>query len=119
MATTPESLESQQTLGLEARGPAAEVAFATRTSTYPGLARSYRRRPQRDDEEPSVGRESMSLDEGVGQTARRDGLGRRLLATADIVAAAAAFIVSVSLLGHDALGIGAAIAVAMVIPICK
>jgi exopolysaccharide biosynthesis polyprenyl glycosylphosphotransferase len=65
--------------------------------------------------------EEDDLGEGVpdARSRSRSAIRRRLLATADLVAAAAAFVIVVSLLGQDSLGLGAAIAIAAVVPICK
>ena len=55
-----------------------------------------------------------------GQAARsREAIFRRLLAVADVAAATLAFLITVSLLGGDELGLGALLAIAMVVPVCK
>jgi exopolysaccharide biosynthesis polyprenyl glycosylphosphotransferase len=49
----------------------------------------------------------------------RDAIYRRLLAGADIAAATFAFVITVSVVGSDTLGLLAAAAIAMVVPVCK
>ncbi len=49
----------------------------------------------------------------------RDAVYRRLLAAADLIAATAAFVVTIIVLGSDTLGILTLVAIAMVIPVCK
>lgn len=66
-------------------------------------------------------RENPVLAEtAVGRgTAHRETVFRRLLAAADLTAASVAFLVAVLAPGADSLGLGALVAVAMVVPICK
>ena len=54
-----------------------------------------------------------------GRISARHARLRRLLAGADLIAAASAFAVTVFGLGHDAVGVWTVFAVAMVVPICK
>jgi exopolysaccharide biosynthesis polyprenyl glycosylphosphotransferase len=49
----------------------------------------------------------------------RDALYHRLLAMADLLAATAAFVLAIQVLSHDALGLWAAVAIVMVVPVCK
>ncbi len=49
----------------------------------------------------------------------RDAIYRRLLACADLIAAAAAFVLAIPVLGNDSLGPLAFVAIAMVVPVCK
>ncbi|HXR31560.1 MAG TPA: sugar transferase [Solirubrobacterales bacterium] len=52
-------------------------------------------------------------------SAARDAVYRRLLAAGDLIAAAAAFVIAVPVLGNDALGIGVLLAIPMVVLVCK
>ena len=52
-------------------------------------------------------------------SASRDAVYRRLLAVADVIAATAAFVIAIPVLGNDSLGIWTAALVAMVVPVCK
>lgn len=52
-------------------------------------------------------------------SASRDAVYRRLLAVADLLAATAAFLVAIPLLGDDSLGVWALVAIAAVVPVCK
>src|SRR5262249_34397016 len=52
-------------------------------------------------------------------SATGDALRRRLLAAGGVAAAAIAFALAVSILGGGSLGLGAVVAIAMVIPVCK
>ncbi len=105
----------------------------TRT-TLPGVDRPFapehlRRRPRlgrlrtaRAGAAPYVDVDGVAVLGSEGRFVRsapRDTIRRRMLAAGDVIAAATAFILTAIVLGQDALGIGAAIAVALVIPICK
>lgn len=80
---------------------------------------------------PSPGVESTRREQAVddlvgvadgGLTAAsisRDAVYRRLLATADLLAATAAFVIAIPLLGTDSLGVWALVAIAMIVPVCK
>jgi hypothetical protein len=100
-------------------------AGAPRTESSGALtadpSRWSRRRPVRVRE---LGRQREptpppELAEGQIGSAPHDKVRRRFLAAADVLAAATAFVVVVTVFGHDALGLGAAIAIAMVIAVCK
>lgn len=120
--STPEPLQTQQAVRLDDPADPADLGLTTTLTTgYPGLARPFRLPPgakveRAPDHAAELGED---LAEGAPRAADRDGLRRRLLAVADVVAAATAFLVTVTLLGHGSLGVGVAIAVAMVVPICK
>ena len=49
----------------------------------------------------------------------RDSLYHRLLATGDLIAAAAAFVIAIPVLGQDSLDAWAIVAIVMVVPVCK
>jgi exopolysaccharide biosynthesis polyprenyl glycosylphosphotransferase len=61
----------------------------------------------------------VSEGESTRSSASRDAVYRRLLAIGDISAAIFAFVVTVSIVGSDNLGLLAVVAIAMVVPICK
>ena len=65
--------------------------------------------------------ESGAVAEGdsTAASASRDGVYRRLLAAADVIAATAAFVITIPVLGSDSLGLWTVVAIAMVIPVCK
>jgi exopolysaccharide biosynthesis polyprenyl glycosylphosphotransferase len=63
--------------------------------------------------------EDVAEGEATPSSASRDAVYRRLLATADLVAATAAFLATIVVIGDDSLGIGTAVAIAFVIPVCK
>ncbi len=69
----------------------------------------------------STSRAFEDVDEGdaTSASASRDATYRRLLAFADVLAATAAFFITIVVLGADSLGPLAIVAVAMVIPVCK
>ena len=96
--STPEQLQGQGTVRIGDPGRGAELAPPALTTTYPGL----RRLPRplgRPVEGPAEFGEDLA--EGVARSADLDGLRRRLLACADVIAAAGAFLVTISLLGQD------------------
>jgi exopolysaccharide biosynthesis polyprenyl glycosylphosphotransferase len=83
-------------------------------------------RPRRDREQPladprRIEEPVVEVDEGgpTEASAGRDAVYRRLLAVADLIAAAAAFVIAVPVLGNDALGIGVLAAIPMVVLVCK
>ena len=49
----------------------------------------------------------------------RDAIYRRSLGVADLVAATAAFVIAITVLGHDALGVWTGVAIAMILVVCK
>src|SRR4051812_17783478 len=67
----------------------------------------------------SAGVDRAAVRGSTASSAFRDAVNRRLLATADVVAATVAFVVAVQLLGSDSLGVWAVVAVAMIVPVCK
>ncbi|HXV05343.1 MAG TPA: sugar transferase [Solirubrobacterales bacterium] len=75
--------------------------------------------------EPSVrwprAAEEIVVDDGgiTASSISRDAVYRRLLATADLLAATAAFAIAIPLLGSDSLGAWALVAIAMIVPVCK
>jgi exopolysaccharide biosynthesis polyprenyl glycosylphosphotransferase len=87
----------------------ANDAIATRTAP---VTRALQWPPENDFEVPRG-------DSAPAAGATRDTLYRRLLAAADVVAAGTAFIFTISIVGSDKLGIWAALAIALVIPVCK
>ncbi len=91
----------------------ARAATTWRQRRFPGIDDPPPQR-QRDGEANGV-REGDS----TAASASRDAVYRRLLAVADLIAAAAAFLVAVPLLGHDSLGLWALAAIAAVVPVCK
>jgi exopolysaccharide biosynthesis polyprenyl glycosylphosphotransferase len=68
---------------------------------------------------PRQREEVVAEGASTASSAARDSIFRRLLATADVVAAGAAFVFTISILGSDSLGILTLAAIAMVIPVCK
>jgi exopolysaccharide biosynthesis polyprenyl glycosylphosphotransferase len=78
-------------------------------------------RPGFDPREGSRRNEAEDVPEGEAtpSATSRDAVYRRLLAAADVVAATAAFLATIVILGDDSLGIGTAVAIAVVIPVCK
>ena len=65
--------------------------------------------------------ETEDLDEGFASkaSASRDAVYKRLLAAADLIAATAAFTITIPILGHDSLGLWTVAAILMVVPVCK
>ena len=82
---------------------------------------SSRRRPPGVRATPRRPGEGGAVAEGdsTAASASRDGVYRRLLAAADVVAATAAFVITIPVLGSDSLGLWTVVAIAMVIPVCK
>jgi exopolysaccharide biosynthesis polyprenyl glycosylphosphotransferase len=68
-----------------------------------------------------LAREVEEVEEGAppAAAASRDAIYRRLLATADVIAATFAFFITITVIGSDTLGIWAIVAIAMVVPVCK
>lgn len=118
--SNPDALETEHPIPPEAVAPRTESSGGL-TADRPTSARRRRRRPVRPGEgrrqRPQV--EPQDLAEGEIASSPNDAARRRLLAAADVVAAAAAFLIVVTVLGHDALGLGAAVAIAAVIAVCK
>ena len=84
----------------------------------PAERRSGFERRRRNDQ---AYREYRNFDEGLASASSlsRDAVYRRLLAVGDVLAATAAFTLTVPVLGADQLGFGALVAIAMVVPVCK
>lgn len=61
----------------------------------------------------------VSEGESTRSSASRDAVYRRLLALGDVSAAIFAFVVTISVVGSDSLGLLAFAAIAMVVPVCK
>jgi exopolysaccharide biosynthesis polyprenyl glycosylphosphotransferase len=112
MATSEQ--QTQPTLRVEEAPGAAEFSLVGVPPTHSGVARAFEAPVPRSDRKLNA-----DIGEGLARSARRDGVRRRLLAAADVLAAATAFLLAVPVLGHDSLGIGSVVAVAMVILICK
>ena len=74
---------------------------------------------QRARSQPAVEVEGVAGGSATASSQSRDGVYRRLLAAADLIAATAAFVITIPVLGSDSLGIGAIVAIAMVVPVCK
>ena len=99
------------------------------TGGFSGLPVAERRAPTTSGESAGpggradIGRlvDSRQVPEGgpTAAAAKRDALYRRLLAVADLISAALAFAVAIPLLGDDTLGIFAAVAIPMVVLVCK
>jgi exopolysaccharide biosynthesis polyprenyl glycosylphosphotransferase len=66
-----------------------------------------------------LGAEPVSEGGSSAVALSRDAVYRRLLAAADLIAAAVAFFTIVTVVGEDALGIWAVVAIAMVVLVCK
>jgi exopolysaccharide biosynthesis polyprenyl glycosylphosphotransferase len=121
----PGSREMSETDALETEHPIPSEAGAPRTESFGRLAtdpstwtRLPRRRRggtdrHRRDPQPPV------LAEGQVGSAPHDKARRRLLAGADLLAAATAFALVVIVPGHGSLGIGAAVATLMMVAFCK
>ena len=62
---------------------------------------------------------AVAEGDSTAASASRDGVYRRLLAAADVIAATAAFVITIPVLGNDSLGLWTVVAIAMVIPVCK
>ena len=62
---------------------------------------------------------AVAEDDSTAASASRDGVYRRLLAAADLIAATAAFVITIPVLGSDSLGLWTVVAIAMEIPVCK
>ncbi|MEA2565974.1 MAG: hypothetical protein QOD49_1151, partial [Actinomycetota bacterium] len=96
--------------------PTGAVEWAEATTNWREL-----RSPGIDDGPRGRDSEADSVYEGdfTAASASRDAVYRRLLAVADLIAAAAAFLVAIPLLGDDSLGLWALVAIAAVVPVCK
>jgi exopolysaccharide biosynthesis polyprenyl glycosylphosphotransferase len=107
----PDALETQPaSLGGGAEGGAALRAPAGEELTAWRRAR-VRRLPPRE--------QVVGNDGGDDAPSVRDTIGRRLLAAADLLAAAASFMIAISVLGEDSPGFGALLAIAMIVPVFK
>jgi exopolysaccharide biosynthesis polyprenyl glycosylphosphotransferase len=67
----------------------------------------------------SKGLGDLTEREGLPVAKARTALSRRLLAGADVISAALAFVLAIPLLGHDALGIYAIAAIPTIVVVCK
>ena len=116
----PDALETEHPVPPEAGAPRTESSGALTAARSTWTPRR-RPRPVRPGEggrqRPNI--EAQALPEGETGSAPHDKFRRRLLAAADVLAATTAFVIVVPVLGHDALGFGAAVAIAMVIAVCK
>jgi exopolysaccharide biosynthesis polyprenyl glycosylphosphotransferase len=68
---------------------------------------------------PDPSRDGLAEGNPASGSASRYAFRRRLLVVADVIAATTAFVLAVPVLSGNSLGIGALIAIAMVIPVCK
>ena len=90
--------------------PAGAATKRARSRLLPGIDVSRFRESEAEDVTEGFATES---------SASRDAIYRRLLAMADLVAAGAAFLITIPLLGDDTLGLGAIVAIAMVVLVNK
>lgn len=114
----PDALETEHPIPPEAGTPRTESsgALTAERSTWS----RPRHRPVRAGEDARLRQlPKPVLAEAEFGSAPHDKVRRRLLAAADVLAAATAFVLVVTVLGHDELGLGAAVAIAMVIAVCK
>ena len=63
--------------------------------------------------------DSGTEGDSTAASASRDTVYRRLLGAADVIAATAAFVITIPVLGNDSLGLWTIFAIAMVVPVCK
>jgi exopolysaccharide biosynthesis polyprenyl glycosylphosphotransferase len=111
-----DALESRSTSRQEPRLGDAAAQAQTTTGPWP----SPRIRPRTAAEAGRLPAAAESAGEAAGgRVAARHAVVRRLLAAADVSAAAVAFAVAILLLGRDGFGVGVPLAIAAVIPICK
>lgn len=117
--STHDALEMEAaTLRDDARGGGAPTSAVepARAATkrhrvrFPGIGLPARR--------PAEPRSRRGGD-ALASAATREAVYRRLLALGDLIAATAAFAVTIPLLGDDSLGAWAFVAIAMVVPVCK
>lgn len=115
-----DALETEHPIPPEAGAPRTESSGALTAERATRTPR-HRRRPARPGEggrrRPTV--EPPVLAEVQTASAPHDKVRRRLLAAADLLAATAAFAFVVTVLGDGAFGLGAVVAIAMVIAVCK
>jgi exopolysaccharide biosynthesis polyprenyl glycosylphosphotransferase len=88
----------------------ARAATTQRPQLFPGLRAAPRR--------PALAG-SVAEGDSTAASASRDAVYRRLLAAADLIAATAAFVIAIPVLGHDSLGIWTLVVIAMVVLVCK
>ena len=104
------------------QGDARSVIEPTGAVESPGAVttRRSRRFPGVDapGRAPDDGR-GVAEGDSTAASLSRDGIYRRLLAVADVIAATFAFVITIPVLGSDSLGLGAVIAIVMVVPVCK
>lgn len=110
--STHDALETEQGILQEEGRGGAELAIPI------GMAAPRDRRPGVD---ANVSADVGGVAEGdsTASSASRDAIYRRLLAAADVSAATAAFVITITVLGSDSLGIWAIVAIAMVVLVCK
>jgi exopolysaccharide biosynthesis polyprenyl glycosylphosphotransferase len=70
-------------------------------------------------ESGAVDTQGVTEGEATNSSLARDAVFRRLLASADIAAATFAFVITITVVGSDTLGLLAVAAIAMVVPVCK
>ena len=91
----------------------ARAATTWRQRRFPGIDDAP---PQR---RPGANGDGVAEGDSTAASASRDAVYRRLLGAADVIAATAAFVITIPVLGHDSLGLWTLVAIAMVIPVCK
>jgi exopolysaccharide biosynthesis polyprenyl glycosylphosphotransferase len=118
--SAPDSLNAEAAELREGQPGTADPAAA---SARAGAAPTRRQRllPELGVGRYRGGEEIGDVDEGqaTASSFSRDATYRRLLAVADLAAATAAFVLTIRVLGSDLLGLGAILAVAMIVPVCK
>jgi len=99
--------------------PARDEALEIESGSPPGPALAGGRATAR--RLPPSARRAADVDEGgpTASSAKRDKTYRRMLAGADVLAAGAAFLIAVPVLGHDSLGAWTIAAVAGIVLVCK
>ena len=95
----------------------AQAATTWRQRRIPAVDKPPRQ-PAKRNGKASANGDTVESD-FTAASASRDGVYRRLLAVADLIAAAAAFVFAIPVLGHDSLGVWALVAIAAVVPVCK
>ncbi len=123
LETESATLRGDARSGTEPSGSveSARAAATRRPERFPGL-RAAPRRPAAADpvaKDDSTASSASRDADSTAASASRDAVYRRLLAAADLIAATAAFVLAIPVLGHDSLGLGAVVVIAMVIPVCK
>jgi exopolysaccharide biosynthesis polyprenyl glycosylphosphotransferase len=103
-------------------GPATGEPVRLERRRSPGLPPRVRRGPELA-RPPAAEKifEIADMAEGAStpSSSTRDSVYRRLLATSDALAAGAAFVLTISVIGSDSLGAWTLVAMAMVVPVCK